>query len=76
MLAVLRHLGLDNYIGNENVPGVPVAKEGQLTKEIEAQTWRKWGENMHPNHLAMGYAEMIHISHGGEAAEGFERINI
>ena len=40
MLEVLRHLGLDNYIANENVPGV--AKEGQPTEEIEAQ--RKWNE--------------------------------
>ena len=37
MLAMLRHLGLDEYIANENAPGV--AKEGQPT-EIEAQ--RKW----------------------------------
>ena len=40
MFAVLRHLGLDKYIANENVPGV--AKEGQPTEEIEAQ--RKWRE--------------------------------
>ena len=38
--AVLRRLGLDKYIANENVPGV--AKEGQPTEEIEAQ--REWRE--------------------------------
>ena len=40
MFAVLRHLGLDNYIANKNVPGA--TKEGQPTEEIEAQ--RKWSE--------------------------------
>ena len=35
MLAVLRQLGLDEYIANENVPGVE--KEGQPTEEIEVQ---------------------------------------
>ena len=40
MLAALQHVRLDNYIANENVPGV--AKKGQATQEIEAQ--RKWSE--------------------------------
>ena len=63
MFAVLRHLGLDNYIANEKVLGV--AKEGQPTEEIETQ--RKWGE-MDAKDTSiglvtrMGDAEMIHIS--------------
>ena len=57
---VLRDLGLDKYIVNENVTGV--AKEGQ---PLEAQ--RKWREG---DKLAISDAEsktrmMIHISHGG-----------
>ena len=40
MFAVLRHLGLDKYIANENVPGV--AKEKQRSDEIQAL--RKWSE--------------------------------
>ena len=50
MLAVLRHLGLDKYIANENVP--EVAKEGQQTEEIEAQ--RKWMPKMHPDRFSDG----------------------
>ena len=34
MFAVLRNIGLDRYIANENIPGV--AKEGQPTEEIES----------------------------------------
>ena len=64
MVAMLRQLGLDKNIANENVPGV--AKEGQ---RIVAQ--RKWRERdarpeMHPNRFSDydGNAEMIHISGG------------
>ena len=35
MFAMLRQLGLDKCIANENVPGV--ASEGEPTEEIEAQ---------------------------------------
>ena len=37
MFAMLRQLGLDKYIANENVPGA--AKKGQTTEEIEAQRY-------------------------------------
>ena len=60
---MLRQLGLDKYIANENVPGV--AKKRQ---RIVAQ--RKWIERdarpeMHPNRFSDhdGDAEMIHIFH-------------
>ena len=56
MFVMLRQLGLDSYIAIENVSGV--AKEGQPTEEIEAQTWRKWRETDAPGDA--GDAEMIH----------------
>ena len=51
MFAVLRDLGLDRYIANQNVPGT--AKEGQPTEEIEAQ--RKWTSKRHPNRFSDGW---------------------
>ena len=66
---MLRQLGLDKYIANENVPGV--AKERQ---QIVAH--RKWSKRdarpeMHPNRFSdhVGDAEMIHISGGMTARE-------
>ena len=53
---------LEKYIANENIPGA--TKEGQPTEEFEAQ--RKWSERDAKDapriDLAMGDAEMIHIS--------------
>ena len=54
MLAVLRQLGFDKYIANENVPGV--AKEGQLIEEIEAQRKCNARDTSTRTDLAMGDA--------------------